>query len=63
MKVIKKPKLKLVQCKHCLSVLKIQHKDIECMLSGRRYIICPVCNHWNIKDENELFEGAKNERN
>ena len=63
MKVIKKPKLKLVQCKNCLSVLKIQHKDIERMLSGRRYIICPVCNHWNIKDENDLFEGAKNERN
>lgn len=63
MKVIKKPKLKLVQCKYCLSVLKIQYKDIERMLNGQRYIICPVCQHWNIKEENELFEGAKNERN
>ena len=61
MKVIKKPKLKLVQCSHCLSVLKIQHKDIERMLNGKRYIICPVCNHWNIREENELFEGAKND--
>ena len=63
MKVIKSPKLKLVQCKHCSSVLKIKHTVIERSVEGYKYIICPVCGHWNVKEDNELFEGAKNERN
>ena len=63
MKVIKKPDLKIIQCKFCQSVLKIKHRDIQLTEFNQKYVVCPVCYHWNVKDDNELFEGVKNERN
>lgn len=59
MKVIEKPDLKLIQCKFCQSILKIKHRDIQLTEFNQKYVVCPVCNNWNVKDDNELFEGAK----
>lgn len=59
MKVLKKPDLKIIHCKFCKSILKIKHRDIQLTVHDQKYVVCPVCNHWNVKDDDELFEGAE----
>jgi hypothetical protein len=56
MKVIKKPKLRNITCSYCKAVLKIKHSDIGKTLSGYRYVECPVCGNWNVRDDNEFFK-------
>ena len=56
MKILKKPKLRNITCSYCKSVLKIKHQDIKKTLTDYRYVECPVCGNWNVRDDNELFK-------
>ena len=60
MRIIKKPKVKVQTCSCCTTVFKPHFKDIEKCCSGK-YITCPVCGNWNIRSNEELFKGFKEE--
>lgn len=63
MRIIKKPKVKVQTCSCCTTVFKPHFKDIDrCGLAGsNKYVVCPVCGHWNVRSNEELFKGFKKE--
>ena len=61
MKIIKKPKIKIQTCSCCTAVFKPNFDDIGQTIKGYKYVACPVCGHWNIRSNEELFKGFKKE--
>ena len=61
MRIIKKPKVKVQTCSCCTTVFKPSFRDIENSVLGHKYVICPVCGHWNIRRNEDLFKGFKKE--
>ena len=61
MKIIKKPKLKVITCSCCTTVFKPKFSDLGVSCIGKKYVVCPVCGHWNIRENEEFFKGFKKE--
>lgn len=61
MRIIKKPKMKVQTCSCCTTVFKPKFTDLEKAITGYKYVVCPVCGNWNVRNNEELFKGFKKE--